>query len=229
MRLRAARLAIVFASITLTACNQVRPEDRLCRARQEDTVKPQGEAFADGYFPAAFGRYTDRCADPTRPSPTVSGFESEWYPRQWRAACEPSFYQLSLREAPPEFALRFSYMPSFDPSVFITVQSEGDGFRLIVKEMSGLGGYDEGTIARSREVRLKASQVAVLKKLLDEGALFRESPANCVSGFDGSRWIFELVTSGEYQMVNRWSPSEGAAHDLGEMLIRLSGLSVETY
>jgi hypothetical protein len=123
----------------------------------------------------------------------------------------------------------FSYIPSFDPSVFITVQRKGEGFVLIAKQLNGAGGYDPGILARSKEIALTEEQAVEFEAMLAEGGLFREAVETCEFGFDGSRWIFELVSSGEYQMVNLWSPSDGAAHELGELRIRLSGWNIETY
>ena len=48
-------------------------------------------------------------------------------------------------------------------------------------------------------------------------------------GFDGSEWLFEMVDQDGYRLVKRWSPDDGAAYDLGQVLIELSGWSEETY
>lgn len=161
--------------------------------------------------------------------PIIGEVEREWYPRQWRAASEPSFYELAQCEALPDLALRFGYIPSFDPSVFIRVQPDGEGLKLIAKKMTGAGGYDPGTLGRSKELRLTDKQASELRRMLSAEALFQEPPHTCELGFDGSQWIFEMVDKEGYKMVKRWSPNEGAAHNLGQFLIDLSGWRIDTY
>ena len=199
------------------------------RAQFEEGGQNPAQMFASGYFPESYGEPQVDCGRSNGPIALVGETEQEWYPRQWRAAREPSFYLMAGQETSPEFALRFSYIPSFTPSVFIRVQSDGDGLRLIAKVMSGAGGYDPGTINRSREVRLSSEQAAELRRILAEGELFSEAPDSCPFGFDGSKWIFEVIDIHEYKMVKRWSPNSGAGFDLGQHLLRLSGWDVDTY
>jgi hypothetical protein len=212
------------AIFALTACDAVRPQDRACQAQQASTAESKAGAFARGYFPEAFAKPSLACGYPAGPSPIIGDIEREWYPRQLRAGCEPSLYELSRRAERSEFTLRFSLIPSFHPSVFIRVQKAGDQYTLIVKEMSGAGGYDPGVIKRSKELLLSPIQVTELKRLLAEETLFEEPATICERGFDGSQWLFEIVDKGGYKMVNRWSPTEGPARNLGSYLMDVSGL-----
>lgn len=221
------KIIAILASFALVSCNQVRPEDRACQADNVSAAEPREESFAFGYFPLAFSEPTESCGNGS--FAIIGEVAREWYPRQWRAACEPSFYELSKEAASPKFALRFSYIPSFDPSVFISVLKEGDDYKLIAKKLSGTGGYDPGVINHSKELFLSAEQVAELKRLLEQESLFDEPPVTCELGFDGSQWIFEKVDESGYKMVNRWSPREGTAHSLGQHLIELSGWRVDVY
>jgi len=213
----------------LVACAAQPFNEPLCRAPDQSLESQRGTGFADDYFPAQFGKPSEDCGDPVGPVPIVSKFERDWFAGQWRAASESSFYEAAQYKAAPEFALRFSYIPSFDPSVFIRVQSDGNGLSLIAKELSGNGGNDPGTLARSKKIRLTDKQASELKAMLNSEALFEEPPTTCEQGFDGSEWIFEMVDKDGYRMVKRWSPASGPAHDLGQQLIRLSGWSIETY
>lgn len=189
------------------------------------------EAFASGYFPPSYSEADiPVCGDLL--VPRISEVESEWYPGQWSAACEPSFWQLSEAPTHPDFALRFSLIPSFEPSVFIQVFSSGESHRLIVKEMSGAGGYEPGYIWRSRERVLTTVQVSELKRMIESERFFGPTAIDpddgvledgCSFGFDGSQWIFERVDENGYAMVQHWSPNEGAAKELGEYLIDLTG------
>ncbi len=221
--------ASALGALLLAACTAERFDEPICRASNQSIADQPISKFAHGYFPEEFGEPSEDCGNPDRPVPIIGEIERDWYPGQWRAAHEPSFYELTQCETPPQFALRFSYIPSFDPSVFIRVQSDGNGLSLIAKQLTGAGGYDPGTLGWSRKVRLTASQAAELRQILASEALFEEPPDTCELGFDGSKWIFEMVDENGYRMVKRWSPREGAAHNLGRFLINLSGWDVETY
>lgn len=215
--------------LTTGGCGSANPYDNLYQAQQASEGRPGQNIFAHGYFPAAFAELQIDCGYPAPSMPIISEVEADWYPRQWQAAREPSFYWLSEQEPPPEFALRFSYIPSFTHSIFIRIHREGDDYRLIAKKMSGAGGYDPGTISRSKEMRLSVQQVAELERLLGDGVFFNQPPNTCAMGFDGSQWIFELASKDGYKMVNRWSPTEGTARVLGEYLVRLSGWEFDPY
>jgi hypothetical protein len=219
--------ASAFGALFLAACTAERFDEPICLVSGQSG--PQPAMFADGYFPAEFGKPSQDCGTSSGPWPILSDIEQDWYPTQLRAAHEPSLYALTQCEAPPQFALRFSYIPSFDPSVFIRVQSDGDGLSLIAKQLTGAGGYDPGTLGWSKKTRLTDRQVSELRQLLASEALFEEPPITCDLGFDGSEWIFELVDKDGYRMVKRWSPHQGAAHNLGRFLIELSGWDTETY
>lgn len=215
--------AAICASLLLAACTQEQFDDPICKPSQNLTGVSQEEAFAFGYFPAEFAEPNRDCGYPVGPLPIISEIESVWYLQHWRAAGEPSLYELASCDDPPSFAMRFSYIPTFYPPVFIRIQPSEDGLKLIVKEMTAAGGYGTGTISRSKEVSLTTEQVSGLKRLLDEQALFQEPTTICKLGFDGSQWIFEKVDEDGYKMVSRWSPREGAAHSLGIYLMELSG------
>jgi len=46
-------------------------------------------------------------------------------------------------------------------------------------------------------------------------------------GLDGSQWILEGVRRGEYHVVDRWSPQEGAYSDVCKHLIQLAGVETK--
>ena len=186
------------------------------------------ESFASGYFPESYGDpLVDHCNSDAGPWPLIGEVEEEWYPDQWMAAREPSFYLFSEQEVPPNFALRFSYIPSFSPSIFVRVQEQEGAYILYAKRMDGTGGYEPGTIASSKRIKLSDQEVADLKQLIREDALFEEKADGCSYGFDGSEWLFELVDPQGYRFVKRGSPTEGAGHRLGQHLIGLTGWSMD--
>ena len=219
----------IAGALSLAACTAERFDEPVCRAPQRSAASQASSGFARGYFPAEFAKPTLDCGTPSGLLPLIGDIEQDWYPKQWQAAHEPSFYELTQCGTPPEFALRFSYIPSFDPSVFIRVQSDGDGLSLIAKQLTGAGGYDPGALGWSKKMQLTERQASELQQILASQALFEEPPATCEMGFDGSQWIFEMVDENGYRMAKRWSPSDGAAHNLGRFLIELSGWEIETY
>ena len=197
--------------------------DDLYNSQQTNQQLLDGSAFASGYFPPEYADPSIDCGYGAGRMPIISDVETEWYPGQLSAAREPSLYLLSRQAEPPEFALRFSLIPSFDPSMFVRIYKEGPDYWLVVKHLSGAGGYEPGSIAASNKRRLSESEVSRLMELLAKLELFEESKVDCVFGFDGSRLLFEQVDEDGYAMVNRWSPDEGKALELGEFLIGLSG------
>jgi hypothetical protein len=221
---------LAIALIAVGGCGPANPYDDLYRGQQAGDVRVWQSSFAKGYFPPNFGKPEQVCGDSNPPLPVIGEVEAAWFPRQWEAAKEPSFYRLSLQKPPPEFALRFSYIPSFTPSIFIRVHKKGSDYQLIAKTMSGAGGYDPGTISMSKEMRLSKLQVRELERLLEDGKFFIPPPVECGMGhFDGSEWVFEEVSNSGYKMVKHWSPEKGSAHDLGTYLVELSGLSFDPY
>lgn len=211
--------------LVLCGCGPANPYDSLFRAQQAKHTS----AFAHGYFPEDYGKPQVDCGDPAGPIPVIGEVEHDWYPRQWKAAREPSFYRLSTDGVTPDFAFRFSYIPTFTPSIYVRIHKVDNGYSLIAKKMSGAGGYEPGEISQSKEVRLSPDQASELERRLADGKFFDQAPATCDIGFDGSEWIFETVDKNGYKFLKRWSPESGTAHDLGLYLLGLSGFGIDTH
>ena len=120
--------------------------DRLYEAQKAEQQLLSQSAFASGYFPPEYAEPSLDCGYGNGPIEIIGAVESDWYPGQLSAAREPSLYLMAEQEEPPEFALRFTYLPSFSPSVFIRVDKEGDDYWLIVKHLSGAGGTMQGRL-----------------------------------------------------------------------------------
>lgn len=223
-----AKLSLLAVCLLLAGCIPAPQYDREFNAQFNQDNRSAVESFASGYFPDSYGDpLVDYCSSDAGPWPLIGEVEKEWYPEQWMAAREPSFFLYSEQDARPKFALRFSYIPSFSPSIFIRVQEEEGAYTLFAKRMDGAGGYEPGSIASSKKVSLSDQEVADLQQLLRENALFEEEADGCSSGFDGSQWLFELVDSQGYRFVKRWSPTDGAGHRLGQHLIALTGWNMD--
>lgn len=220
-------ITATIACLGLAGCTSPPQYDSEYKAQFESGNPAPTQMFASGYFPASFGEPNFKCEGFDNKTEVIGEVERGWFPRQWKAAREPSLHLLAEQQTPPEFALRFTYLPSFAPSVFIRVQKYGDEYRVIAKQMDGLGGYDAGKIARSKSVPLSSEQARELEALLQKERLFSEAADKCAFGFDGTRWIFELVDPQGYKLVKRHSPTGGAAYNLGKHLIRLAGWDID--
>lgn len=230
------KLIILFS--LLAACDPIRDEDRLCQPKQLGAGKEASLEYASGFYSKEFAERIepDHCG---RKFEFLSEIEEEWYSGQWNAACEPSLCKFSQLASNAAFSPRFSYIPSFDPSIFLRIQSDGNKHKLIIKEMSGAGGYDPGDIARSKEVFLNDNEMADVEKLLEAMELDRaeEKIENqrlaeqrikypnlpCGASFYDIQWIFETAQADHYDMYKYENLSRGPSYRLGRMLIEKSG------
>ncbi|MHB8486734.1 MAG: hypothetical protein ACYDCM_13555 [Candidatus Acidiferrales bacterium] len=141
-----------------------------------------------------------------------------WYSRQLKGLEEPSLWALS-RNDKHTVVYRFLWLRTFHHPVAIRVIVAPDGTgELITKVGGGAGGYAPGPLIENQMKKLSTIEV---KYLLDQvnGAHFWELPTeekkrNTHIEFDGAQWIFEGIQDGNYHIVDRWSPKEGAYHAL---------------
>lgn len=213
--------------LSISACNAIREKDRICLASRENGGNAKNLQYAKGYFSREFAERieSDHCG---RKSKLLSEVEQEWYPRQWDAACEPSLFKFSQNTPKSTFSIRFSYIPSFDPAIFFRVESDGAQHRLIIKEMSGAGGYEPGVIRRSKEILLDDSDVREIKALLVDMEASRVEQRlieayECGASFDGTQWIFETVQNGQYDMYKFEDSNKESTYKLAAKLFEKSG------
>ena len=128
---------------------------------------------------------------------------------------------------------RFTWLPSFDPSVVVRVERKSEQYVLEAKTETGAGGYDPGQLSRSTVITLTDPERAELARLLEAWQFWEQPTEQPSFGLDGSQWILEGVAEGRYHVVDRWSPT----HDgplakyrvLGEWLLQKSGLATGYY
>lgn len=198
----------------------------MCIAKQQTEGSLSTDLKPKDYFPPSFSEPTIDCGLDSGPVPILEESTQEWFANEWRAACELSFFEITRTESPPDFALRFSYFPSFSPTIFISVYEENDRYFLVKKEMDYWA--DTSTLDRSSERVLSANEVREMKMLLAEERLFDEPPRACVGrGFDGTEMVFELIEGTEYSMVNRLSPTEGPAYNVARFLLELGKVDLD--
>lgn len=225
-------LLLVLIALVVSSCGPVRPQDRMCQADKFIDAGEQSIATLEGYFPDGFPGelQPDNCGVER---PRLSAVEIKWYPGQWIAACEPPLEDAARSESDSHFTFRFSFLPSFDSSLFMRLESHGNGQSLIVKQMTGRGGYDPGVIARSKEIELTDQEVTAIHESLVGILEARDASVaqarldgpqdTCFFTFDGTMWIFEVVQNGKYDLVQANSPKDGPLFDLGQMLLTKTG------
>ena len=159
---------------------------------------------------------------------TALATQDHWYGKQLRALGERGFCAAGT---PSSERYRFTWIPSFHPSVVVLLERETSQARLVAKQLSDPGGYEPRTVARDTVIVLSESEWAELTRRIrstDLWAVPQLEPQSTAMGRDGAQWILEGVRAGRYNVADRWSPSPDgpyASHRaVGELLLQKSGL-----
>ncbi len=179
------------------------------------------------YFPKEYRQRWPDCS--TWNVSVIGDVEAEWFTTHWKAASEPSLYQVSQTGAPGGSTLRFTWLRSFHAPVFVRLETGPAGeMRLIAKQLTGKGGYEPGAVGKTVERILSSDEQAGLKAMLERTRLFELPPVWCgIGGTDGARWIFESAGPERYRLINWQSPQEGPMHEAGLFLLSLTGWKFE--
>jgi hypothetical protein len=197
-------------------------DDNVVAAPSAPPPSYSGPAF----FPVSLAEPTINCPwSEGRLQPILGDFARNWYSLQLAAAAEPSLYLAAQGPRPADGAtLRFTWLRSFHHPVTIRIETTGPGrHRLVAKQLSGAGGYDPGHVDRTLDRALTPDEAGRLAAMLARTRIFDLAPDPCGGGADGAQWIFEGVDAGGYHFVDRWTPREGAANELGRFLMSLTG------
>lgn len=155
-----------------------------------------------------------------------SAFATRWYSSFLAAMDEPSLWEMS-RTGQGE-AYRFLWLPTFDRPVVVRVLlSEGRQAEVVVKVLSGQGGYEPGHLVRDDVHPLSARESANIAEVIKTSS-FWSLPVQAEDGLigvDGEQWVVEGARSGHYHVVDRWSPETGPVRQIGEDFLRLAGLA----
>lgn len=138
---------------------------------------------------------------------------------------EPSLYLISKQPRPADSrTLRFTWRRSFDPIIVIRVDSAGSAApRLIAKQISD----ESGNLDRRMTRNLKADEAGKLQSLIQNNTIFDSSSTEeCVLQMDGSTWTFEVADKSGYHFIERLSPKNGPAREIGEYLLTLTAWNV---
>jgi len=169
-----------------------------------------------------------------------SDSKKQWYSEVLRTLDEPSF-AAELESSGSTESYRFLWLRSFHHPVAIRVDINHDGTSLLTTKISdGKGGYEPGKLIVNRKRRLTKEQTSWFldrTRELDfwslptyERQIEQIGPngeKTVTVQLDGARWVLEGIKDKKYQIVDRWSPENGAVHTLGIiMLIDLAKLKI---
>src|SRR5258705_10135619 len=152
----------------------------------------------------------------------------KWYAKHLRAMHEPSLWRLSKDTATQSY--RFLWLRTFHHPVSARLKVARDGSaQLVVKVLSGQGGYEPGHLVHNRTTKVLKEDVdhflAFLQKADFWNAPTEERVDNIVR-LDGAQWIIEAVKEGQYHVVDQWPPDSGPFRSAALFLaINLGGLN----
>lgn len=181
------------------------------------------------YFPPDYTQPRIIC-DPMRPDrrePALDGRQITSYRLHLTAAQEPTLAPAEKRTAgTPDEVLRFTWLPSFHPPVFVRVETRGKTSRLIAKTLRERRGSADNGVARTAERDLTATELRDLKALVKASDLDSLPAKQCMDEgvqLDGANWLFEHAGPRDYRLVERWNPNGAPLRALGEYMLKLTG------
>ncbi|MGD1214075.1 MAG: hypothetical protein ABR861_03720 [Terriglobales bacterium] len=144
-------------------------------------------------------------------------FMSAWFSDELRILGEPSLFQMS--KAPFDEEYRFLWLRTFHHPIAIRLELRSDGVGILTtKVASGSAGFPQKKPYLIEKVSrpLTREQTQRFLGRLDKLSFWNlRQDVDQRTGNDGSEWIIEGVKGGKYQMLSRWTPIEGAVHELG--------------
>lgn len=155
----------------------------------------------------------------------LDDFVRAWYSGSLRVMKEPS---LSCGKIADSQVYRFLWLRTFHRPISIRITHSKNSTALVAVELTGVGGYEPGSIARRIEKTVTTAEWKRLETVLSRTTFWNmpPRPPELELGFDGAQWIIEGRRPGQYHVVDRWTPKKGSYRDAGLYFLRLSGLSV---
>jgi len=157
---------------------------------------------------------------------SVSGIESalfsiNWYSEHLNALNEPV-----LSDTLPTKIYRFTYLRTFDDPIVIRIENDNDTISIHWKVSDGAGGYEPGEIIESESKKLSAEDWELIENKIDSIDFWNLPTVETgLMGTDGSQWILEGKTLGQYKVVDRWCG--GKISSVCRELIELTDLKLK--
>jgi len=154
--------------------------------------------------------------------------EAQYVGDTLRAMGEPPIGHLAAGDQ----VFRFLWLRSFHPPFLVQVERRGEDRVLLVKALdspwsASPDGIHVGTLALTQRKALRPDawdRLAAMRREAFWGA--PSSDPSAERGVDGAMWILEGRSWGEYHIVERWTPREGAFREMCLAMLDLSGLNL---
>lgn len=212
-------LPIVLSLFTTNSFGQT--DKNLIFNFQTDTLKVESSdkdvAEPELYFPMATRIDSNRCIG-------LSLFRNRWYSEHLRAMNEPILYNGVQQKK----VFRFTWLRTLHNPIIIRIENKNDSISLFYKMTNGDGEYEPGKIIIDKRKQLTINDWNKFIQLVIFCNFWTTMPCEeFLVGLDGSRWILEGATDKYYQLIDEWSPDEGAYYDCCNFLIELTDLEFE--
>lgn len=169
-------------------------------------------------------------------SSVKDSFKSKRYAKFLTVMQEPSLWELS--KSPENEAYRFLLLRFSDDPVCIRVDiNESGAAVVIIRTTSGRGGSKPGDLKKDETKNITADAVQLLltqisnSKFWDMLASDFVTYDSTISRVESSKWIFEGIKDGKYQLIEVGSPTLKAEDEpilsLGKAFLSVSGLEVD--
>jgi hypothetical protein len=140
--------------------------------------------------------------------------------RQLRDMNEPSLWEASQKQNREIY--RFIWLRSFHQpvAVRVTIGADGSG-DLVVKVLSGKGGYDPGSLVLNQQSHVSQFEAQSFIEKLSNANFWSLSTIRIenAGGRAGASWIMEGTKNGTYHIVDRWSPHTDSYRDACTYLV----------
>jgi len=169
-------------------------------------------------------------------SSVKDSFKSNRYAKFLAVMKEPSLWELS--QSPKNEAYRFLLLRFSDDPVCVRININDSGAAtVVVRTTSGRGGAKPGDLKKDETKNISSDAVQSLLtqignlKFWDMLASDFVSYDSTVKQAESSKWIFEGVKDGKYQLIEVGSPTKNVENEpillLGKAFLSLSGLEVD--
>lgn len=154
---------------------------------------------------------------------SLDDFVQRWYAKHLSAMKEPS---LSCGSLDADESYRFTWLRTFHRPIVVRLSWLRDGGDLVAVVLDGAGGYEPGKVAKTVRRRIEGREWQSLQAALTGFWTLPTKNKADANGCDGAQWIIEGRRQGQYHIVDRWTPDDGAYRDLGLLFLKLTGIEV---
>ena len=147
-------------------------------------------------------------------------FSINWYSKHLVALEEPV-----LSDSLPKKIFRFTYLRTFDNPIVIRIENANDTISIYWKVSDGAGGYEPGKLIKNKKKALTVSDWEKIENEISSIKFWSLPTVEKVLGTDGSQWILEGKTLGNYHVVDRWCG--GIISLVCKDLIKLTDLKIK--